>query len=89
MVKNLAAKQEREVQSLGWSDSLGGRNGNPLQYSCLGNPMDRGAWWASAHRVADACIQLSMQLNSNNMASSDLSFSHLTTLVLSVTFVWE
>jgi len=25
--------------------SLGGRNGNPLQYSCLENPMDRGAWW--------------------------------------------
>jgi len=24
----------------------GGGNGNPLQYSCLGNPMDRGAWWA-------------------------------------------
>ena len=28
----------------------GGR-GNPLQYSCLGNPMDRGAWWATVHRV--------------------------------------
>ena len=26
--------------------------GNPLQYSCLGNPMDRGAWWVTAHRVA-------------------------------------
>ena len=29
----------------------GEENGNPLQYSCLGNPMDRGAWWATAHRV--------------------------------------
>ena len=27
-------------------------NGNPLQYSCLENPMDRGAWWAMVHRVA-------------------------------------
>jgi len=27
-------------------------NGNPLHYSCLGNPMDRGAWWATVHRVA-------------------------------------
>ena len=27
-------------------------NGKPLQYSCLGNPMDRGAWWAVVHRVA-------------------------------------
>ena len=29
--------------------SLGGRHGNPLQYSCLENPMDRGAWWATVH----------------------------------------
>ena len=27
-------------------------NGNPLQYSCLGNPMDRGSWWATVHGVA-------------------------------------
>ena len=27
-------------------------NGNPLQYSCLENPMDRGAWWATVHGVA-------------------------------------
>ena len=32
--------------------SLGGGNSNPLQYSCLGNPMDRGAWWATVHGVA-------------------------------------
>ena len=32
--------------------SVGDRNGNPFQYSCLGNPMDRGAWWATVHRVA-------------------------------------
>ena len=31
--------------------SPGERNGNPLQYSCLGNPMDRGAWWAMVHGV--------------------------------------
>ena len=30
--------------------SPGEGNGNPLQYSCLGNPMDRGAWWATLHR---------------------------------------
>jgi len=29
-------------------------NGNPLQYSCLGNPMDRGAWWAITHRVTES-----------------------------------
>ena len=32
--------------------SSGEGNGNPLQCSCLGNPMDRGAWWATAHGVA-------------------------------------
>ena len=32
--------------------SLGEGNGNPLQYSCLGNPTDRGAWWATVHGVA-------------------------------------
>ena len=31
--------------------SLGGRTGNPLQYSCLENPMDRGAWWATVRGV--------------------------------------
>ena len=32
--------------------SPGEGNGNPLQYSCLENPMDGGAWWATGHRVA-------------------------------------
>ena len=32
--------------------SPGGGHGNPLQYSCLGSPMDRGAWRAAVHRVA-------------------------------------
>ena len=31
--------------------SPGGGHGNPLQYSCLENPMDRGAWWTTVHRV--------------------------------------
>ena len=33
----------------GWGRSPGGGNGNPLQYSCLENPMDRGSWWAIVH----------------------------------------
>ena len=39
--------------------SPGAGNGNPLQYSCLENPMDRGAWWATVHGVAKSQIQLS------------------------------
>ena len=34
--------------------SPGGRNGNPLQYSCLENPTDRGAWWATVHGVTES-----------------------------------
>ena len=43
--------QEAQVQSLGWEDSPGEGNCNPLQYSCLENPMDRGAWRATIHGV--------------------------------------
>ena len=32
---------------------FGERNGNPLQYSCLGNPIERGSWWATIHRVEE------------------------------------
>ena len=39
--------------------SLGEGNGTPLQYSCLENPMDGGAWWAAVHGVAKSRTQLS------------------------------
>ena len=52
MVKNLPAMQETQVHTLDQEYSPGERNGNPLQYSCLENPMDRGAWWVTAHGVA-------------------------------------
>ena len=39
--------------------SPGGGNSNPLQYSCLENPMDRGAWQATVHRVKKSQTQLS------------------------------
>ena len=38
--------------------SPGGGHGNPLQYSCLKNPTDRGAWWAMIHRVTKSRTQL-------------------------------
>ena len=52
VVKNLPAKQKTWVQSLGQKDPLEKGNSNLLQYSCLGGPMDRGAWWATVHRVS-------------------------------------
>ena len=54
VVKNLCADAGdlRDAGSIpGWGRSSGGRHGNPLQYSCLENPMDREAWWAKAHGV--------------------------------------
>ena len=48
------------VLSLGWVDPLaGGGNGNSLQYYCLENPMDRGAWWATVHGIAKGQTWLS------------------------------
>ena len=61
MVKNLPARQEIQVQSLGQEDSLKKIprchiSGYPLKYSCLENSMDRGAWQAEVHGVAESAI---------------------------------
>ena len=48
-----SARDIRDASSIpGSGRSLGEGNGNPLQYSCLENPMDRGASWATIHEVA-------------------------------------
>ena len=57
VVKNLPANSGdiRDAGSIpGSGRSLGGGYGNPLQYSCLENPKDRGACWASVHRVTES-----------------------------------
>ena len=57
VVKNLPANAGdiRDTGSIsGWGRSTGEGNGNPLQCSCLENSMDRGAWWATVHRVAES-----------------------------------
>ena len=59
MVKSLPEMQETRVQSLGSGKFPGEGNGNPLQYSCLEKPMDRGAWGATVRRVAKSQTQLS------------------------------
>ena len=57
LVKNLPAMQETALNAgdmvliPGSGRSPGGEHGNPLQYSCLENPMDRGAWKSSVHKV--------------------------------------
>ena len=56
MVKRLPAMQETQVRSLGQEDP---GNGNTLQYSCLENPTDGGAWQATVHGVTKSQTQLS------------------------------
>ena len=62
MVKNLPANAGDLGDAgliPGSGKSPGEGNGNPLQYSCLENPMDRGTWWAMVHGVAKSQMQLS------------------------------
>ena len=67
MVKSPAtARDTRDVGLIpGSGRSRGVGNGNPLQYSCLENYMDRGAWWATVQRVPKSQTQLK-QLNTKN-----------------------
>ena len=64
VVKNLPAN-EGDLRNLGLIPFLGrspiGGHGNPLKYSCSENPMVRGAWWVTAHGVANSWTQLKRQ----------------------------
>ena len=61
MVKNPPASAG-DLRDVGLIPGLGRfpgeGNGNPLQYSCLGNPLDRGAWWATVHSITKSWTQL-------------------------------
>ena len=61
VVKNLPANAG-DIRDMGSTPGLGRSpgegHGNPLQYSCLGNPMERGAWWAIVHEVAQSWTRL-------------------------------
>jgi len=61
VVKNPPA-DAGNIRDAGWipgsGRSPGGGNGNPLQYSCLENPMDRGAWQTTVHRIAKSWTRL-------------------------------
>ena len=65
MVKNLIAIAGDLGSMPGLGRSPGEGNVNPLQYSCLGNPMDREAWWATVHEVAKE-LDKTKPLNNNN-----------------------
>ena len=64
VVKNPPASEVDAGSILGSGRSRGGGHGNPLQYSCLENPVGRGAWWATPHGVAKSWKQ-TYQLNND------------------------
>ena len=59
MVKNRPANAGDTGTILGLGRAPGEENGNPLQYSCLENPLDRGAWQATVHGVTKSWTRLS------------------------------
>ena len=64
--------QKTQVQSLDWEDPLEEENGNPLQYSCLGNATDRGARQATGHGMAKSWTRLSTHTQTPHVRSSIL-----------------
>ena len=75
VVKNPPANiGDRDTGSVpGWGRSPGEGHGNPLQFSCLENPMDRGAWRATVHRVTKSWRQLKRL---NSQAGSHITAVH-------------
>ena len=73
---------------------FGEGNGNPLQYSCLENPMDGGAWWATFHGVAKSRTQLSdfiftfLLLFTIKLIKDQLKPSVLISISLLVLYIW-
>ena len=69
MAKNLPANAGDAGSVPGLGRSPAGGNGNPLQYSCLGNPMARGAWQATVQGVAEES-DTTLRLNNNSNKST-------------------
>ena len=71
VVKDPPANAEgiRDTGSIpGWGRSPGGGQSNPLQYSCLENPMDRGSWWTIVHGVTKSRTRLKQRSTHSGMA---------------------
>ena len=77
VVKNLPATAGNTGSILGSRRSPGEGNGNPLLYSCLGNPMDRGAWWATVHGVTKELDTTQCLNNSKGVQQDGLMYVYV------------
>ena len=79
--RKMAKPVQRHFEELGIYKHLRGNvgegNGTPLQYSCLENPMDGGAWWAAVHGVAKSWIRLSDGVAKSRIRLSDFTFTFM------------
>ena len=83
LVKNPAADAGDASLIPGSGRSPGEGNGNLLQYSCLGNPMNRGAWWATIHGIAkesDRTEQLTFTFNAHFKVANGIVY-HFSILI--------
>ena len=69
MVKNPPANAGDPGSIPGLGQSPGEGNGNPLQYSCLENSMDRGAWWATVHGVSRSWTRLKLSTDTYSISN--------------------
>ena len=68
------ARYIRDAGSIPGSERSPGRgHGNPVQYSCLENPMDRGAWWTTVHKILKSQTLLSDRAHTHNIYNSETS----------------
>ena len=88
MVKNPSANAGDPGLIPGLGRSPGEGNGNPLQYSCLENPMDRGAWWATVHGIPKGSTQLSDTQDMKPPAFSEISFSFSNHMMTNLSFLF-
>ena len=84
MSKRLPIMQETWVQFLGWR-SPGEGNGNPLQYSCLENPMVGGAWWTTVHGVTKSQTRLS---DFTFFFLSDFIYIYITCIIIYIILIF-
>ena len=76
VMKNPSASAGDTGSILGLGRSPGGGNGTPLQYSCLGTPMDGGAWRATEHGVTKSCHDCATSMHRACLQSKQGSSSH-------------